>query len=92
MCVGECATPTTTKGEHQWDAFSPLWEAVNSLIVLARSAESKRCFQNFAEPNLSDWPQAYFGDNYQRFVQVKARYDPGNVFRHAQSIPSNRSA
>jgi hypothetical protein len=58
------------------------------ISATTRSAKSKRCFQNFADPNLSDWAQAYFGDNYQRLVQVKARYDPGNVFRHAQSIPT----
>ena len=60
---------------------------LDAISATTRSAESKRCFQNFADPNLSDWAQAYFGDNYQRLVQVKARYDPGNVFRHAQSIP-----
>lgn len=61
---------------------------LDAISATTRSAESKRCFQNFADPNLSDWAQAYFGDNYQRLVQVKARYDPGNVFRHAQSIPT----
>jgi hypothetical protein len=59
---------------------------LDAISATTRSAESKRCFQNFADPNLSDWAQAYFGDNYQRLVHVKARYDPGNVFRHAQSI------
>jgi FAD/FMN-containing dehydrogenase len=48
---------------------------------------SGRVFQNFADPDLEDWADAYYGPNYARLVRVKARYDPGNVFGHGQSIP-----
>jgi FAD/FMN-containing dehydrogenase len=48
---------------------------------------SGRVFPNFADPELVDWPHAYYGTNYERLVRVKARYDPANVFRHDQSLP-----
>jgi FAD/FMN-containing dehydrogenase len=48
---------------------------------------SGRVFQNFADPDLEHWAQAYYGQNYQRLVRVKARYDPSNLFRFQQSLP-----
>jgi FAD/FMN-containing dehydrogenase len=45
-------------------------------------------FQNFMDPALTDWRQAYYGENYRRLVQVKRKYDPHGFFRFEQSIGS----
>ena len=45
---------------------------------------------DFADPALNTsgvpWYRLYYQDNYQRLQQVKARWDPRNVFHHALSI------
>jgi len=48
---------------------------------------SGRVFQNFVDPELKEWPDAYYGTNYKRLVRVKARYDPTGFFRFHQSLP-----
>ncbi len=49
------------------------------------SAES---FQNFVDRNQANYLQAYYGENLERLVQVKRRYDPANVFQFPQSLPT----
>jgi FAD/FMN-containing dehydrogenase len=64
---------------HRWVARS--WASVHPW-------GSGRVFQNFADPDLEDWADAYYGTNYDRLVRIKARYDPASVFRFHQSLPA----
>jgi FAD/FMN-containing dehydrogenase len=48
---------------------------------------SGRVFQNFADPDLAGWADAYYGTNQGRLVRVKARYDAGDLFHSHQSLP-----
>jgi FAD binding domain/Berberine and berberine like len=45
-------------------------------------------YPNFPDPDLDGWEHAYFGENYDRLVGVKAMYDPENFFRFHQSLPT----
>ncbi|GAC1623743.1 MAG: FAD-binding oxidoreductase [Ktedonobacteraceae bacterium] len=44
-------------------------------------------YQNYVDPDLSDWQHAYYGTNLAQLQHIKAVYDPSNLFHFAQSIP-----
>jgi FAD/FMN-containing dehydrogenase len=60
--------------------------------ALPRPWGSGGVYPNFPDPDLDDWPHAYYGTNLDRLVRVKASYDPGNFFRFRQSLPTRDSA
>jgi FAD/FMN-containing dehydrogenase len=47
---------------------------------------SGRVYPNFPDPDLDD-PRVYLGENLDRFLRVKARYDPEGVFGRPASRP-----
>jgi FAD/FMN-containing dehydrogenase len=59
---------------------------VDDFTEAMRPYLSGEVYQNYADADVADWPRAYYGANYPRLQQVKARYDPTDFFRHGQSI------
>ncbi len=53
-----------------------------------RHAHKGRLYLNFAgqDADSEELTRSAFGTNYARLVQVKTRYDPGNMFRFNQNI------
>ncbi|HEY8804250.1 MAG TPA: BBE domain-containing protein [Clostridium sp.] len=44
-------------------------------------------YVNTPDLSIENWSQEYYGSNFKRLTQVKAKYDPKNVFNYPQSIP-----
>jgi len=79
-------------GEIQgyWDEpalANRLIAAVARVQALLLQAGVTRHYANYADGDLAQWAESYYGEvGYRKLQAVKKRLDPDNVFRHPQSI------
>jgi FAD/FMN-containing dehydrogenase len=69
--------PSVVAAARNW-----LGQTQSALAPYARGS-----YQNYIDPTLPDWAQAYYGSNLPRLRKVKGVYDPDDFFRFAQSVP-----
>ncbi len=75
-----------------WDASAPpaiadasvAW--LRSVYARARPLIGPGAYVNYADPDLTDWQQAYYGANYPRLQRVRMTYDPDGLFAFPQAI------
>jgi FAD/FMN-containing dehydrogenase len=63
--------------QHAWQ--QSFWQSM-------RPYASGQAYQNYVDPALTNWRQAYYGANYTRLTQVKGTYDPDRVFSFPQAV------
>jgi hypothetical protein len=47
---------------------------------------SGAAYQNYTDPTLTNWRQAYYGDSATRLSQLKKQYDPNRFFTYPQAL------
>lgn len=52
-----------------------------------RPFTSGAAYVNYCDMEVANYASAYWGANVARLKQIKQAVDPGNVFRHGQSVP-----
>ncbi|CAG8785800.1 33759_t:CDS:1, partial [Racocetra persica] len=62
------------------DLFSPYFQ---------RKYTNYQSYQNLIDRVLDNWQRRYYGENFEKLVKIKRRYDPDYVFHWNQSIPTN---
>jgi FAD/FMN-containing dehydrogenase len=81
------AQPGDDDANLRWisDLYASVYAATGG--VPAPGQVTDGCYINYPDVDLpATWPTLYYKDGYPALQAVKARWDPGNVFNHAQSI------
>ncbi|MFC4908356.1 BBE domain-containing protein [Actinomadura gamaensis] len=75
------------------ETYRATFAATGGVPVIGENTDG--CYVNYPDTDLSDadwntsdqsWHKLYYKDAYTRLQRVKARWDPLNIFQHAQSI------
>jgi FAD/FMN-containing dehydrogenase len=69
---------STIAANRTW--LTNLWQSMRPYV-------NGQAYQNYIDPTLTNWQQAYYGSNLSRLKTIKSTYDPNNLFHFAQSIP-----
>lgn len=59
---------------------------LDTLYAAMRRYASGSAYQNYADPALKDWRQAYYGPAAARLTELKKKYDPDRLFDFPQAL------
>jgi hypothetical protein len=60
---------------------------LNDLYIKTEQYISFYCFPNLIDYDIIDYMTKYYGDNKDRLIKIKSKYDPNDVFHSRQGIP-----
>jgi FAD/FMN-containing dehydrogenase len=66
---------------------TPSRQWINGVWKALRPHVSGQAYQNYIDPQLTTWRQAYYASNLPRLRQIKAQVDPDFMFRFRQAVP-----
>ncbi|MUN36758.1 FAD-binding oxidoreductase [Actinomadura litoris] len=79
------STMVPPAGATQEDrAIARRW--IDNAFTVTDRYSSHETYQNYIDPELTDWRRAYYAENYPRLVDVKRRYDRYGFFDFEQAI------
>lgn len=70
--------------EQSAEAFA--WTQKCKDLLTPFALEGKAAYLNYIDGTLTNWQEAYYGDNYPRLREIKSRWDPTNFFYFKQSV------
>jgi Berberine and berberine like len=84
LWLAQYYTSWNSPGSRSGVANQRSW--INSYYRAVHPHASGQAYQNYPDPSLSNWQQAYYGANYARLQMIKTRYDPKPLFTFPQAI------
>jgi FAD binding domain/Berberine and berberine like len=85
--------PTATAFVHRQELFCIQYYGVGSTSSWIDQAWTKlrpyvsgQAYQNYIDPTLKGWPQAYYAQNLERLVDIRKQIDPDHYFNFPQAI------
>jgi FAD/FMN-containing dehydrogenase len=71
------ASSAGINNQHAW---------LRSFWTSMRPYANGQAYQNYIDPDLTNWSQAYYAQNYARLQTIKKTYDPTRLFNFPQAI------
>lgn len=70
--------------QYYGDGATAAW--IDQAWTKMRPYVSGQAYQNYIDPNLKTWPQAYYAQNLGRLKNIRQRVDPHHYFNFPQAI------
>ncbi|MFJ9844330.1 FAD-binding oxidoreductase [Kitasatospora sp. NPDC101155] len=89
LFYGEIGAGWGTRGTQPGvcDPLTPQGQAWTAEFSQALRPYVNGAYVNVPNVGMQNWETAYWGPNFERLREIKAEYDPHNVFQYEQSIP-----
>ena len=79
LCELQSYWSKDSQKESRIIAFNKVQEILNNHGI-------DKQYRNYPNIDFPNWEQAYFGKNYKKLQNIKAKYDANDIIKHEQSI------